>query len=353
MNASGSRSTCRFLPLIVFLGGSACAEGDGAASRVSAEPVVDMNAFEEVFEVVRVVTLEETEDVVTVGPMVTTDGPDGLLVVEPKESQIREYGRDGTLRAVHGRTGGGPGEFQMPISARRTVDGRIVVPDILLGRLTFLGPDTLIDAAPVAMLLDVHDLGEGKLLLTGIGNQSADRPRFLHIWDMETGRIDRSFLPMGVSDRDRPTASAFAAASASLVRDTIWAVWSLSDTVYQYSLGGDLLTKIPIPVVRPRAALPSFDRQVDVSEAGTALDSVSQVSRVQVAGDGGLVVTIGYMRGIEYEWDLVIMDRDGIPLAQVRGVPRLLFVDGDEFWFGDPQRLQPNRILVARRKGAS
>ncbi|MDE2720092.1 hypothetical protein [Candidatus Palauibacter polyketidifaciens] len=349
MNAPGSRCMRGVFPLIAFVT-VACAEDP--APRVSAEPVVDMEAFEEAFEVVRVVTLEETDDVISVTPRIVADGQDGLIIVEPQESQVREYGRDGTLRAVHGRAGGGPGEFQMPISARRTSDGTLVVPDIMLGRLTFLGADTLVDAAPVAMLLDAHDLGGGELLLTGMGNQSADRPRFLHIWDMEADRIERSFFPMGISDRDRPTASAFASASASLVGDTIWAVWSLSDTVYQYSLGGDLLSAIPIPLVRPRAALPSFARQIDVSEAGTALDSVSQVSRVLVAEGDGLAVTVAHMRGIEYEWDLVVMDRDGTPRVQLRAAPRLLLVDRDEFWFSDPQGLQPNRILVARRRDA-
>ncbi|MYE34664.1 MAG: hypothetical protein F4X23_07400 [Gemmatimonadales bacterium] len=40
--------------------------------------MVDMKAFEEAFEVVRVVTLEETDDVMTVTPRIVADGQSSM-----------------------------------------------------------------------------------------------------------------------------------------------------------------------------------------------------------------------------------------------------------------------------------
>lgn len=334
-----------------------CAGGstESTPSPSVSEPLVDAEAFAEAFEVMRVVTLEETDEVVTVSPRIEIDAMGDLIVTEAQETQIRIYDRDGSLQTVLGRSGAGPGEFRSPTSGRRTLDGRIVASDPLLARITFfdLDSDSVATAvAPVHLLLDVDDLGAGRFLLTGVNNPGNPRPQFLHIWNSETDQIERSFLSMAVAEEERAIANSFITANAKLVGDTIWAIWALSDTVYKFSRDGDELAKIPIPLPRPTRQLPVITGQIMADEMGSMFDSITQVSDVYPTPEGDLVVQSGQLRGRLYEWDLVVHDQRGEPKLQLIGSPRLVFVDGDEFWFGEPDGLQPNRILVARRKTA-
>ena len=56
----------------------------------------------------------------------------------------------------------------------------------------------------------------------------------------------------------------------------------------------------------------------------------------------------------DFEADLVIMDRLGQPKLQLARSPRLLFVDREDlYYFDDPASVLPNRLIVARRRGAS
>ncbi len=344
-----SRLTLAFLAGVVL----ACA-GDAEQPVSSVEPFVDSVAFAEAFEVLRVVMLEETDEVVTVTPRVIPDHMGDLIVTDALEAQIRLYGRDGTLKNVLGRSGAGPGEFRAPTSARRTVDGQIVVPDPMLSRITFFEADSVTATAPspIQLLLDVFDLGDDRLLLSGVDNPSNNPPHFLHIWNRQTEEIEHSFFPMIVSDAMRTLASTFLASTATLVGDTVWAAWTISDTVYKYNRDGDELAKIPIPLPRPtKNTMPEPDRVMDVTEIGSSLNSITQVSSIHPATGGRLVVQAGQMRGMRlYEWDLVIMDQRGHPELQMIGTPRLLLVDDDEFWFMNPNPLLANQILVTRRR---
>lgn len=351
MNATNSRAILGSLAaLIVVI--TACGGSDKPADSPSASstPVVDSVAFAEAFEVLRVVTLEETDEVVTVTPRVTTDRPGELLVTEPQEAQVRVYDRDGSLKSVIGRRGAGPGEFQMPISARRTGDDRIVVPDVMLSRITFLDvtrPDSVETfVATIQPVLDVQDLGGGRFLLSGI-DASSDQPNFLHIWNPQTNQIERSFLPM-MDERGRM----FASTSATIEADTIWAVWALSDTLYKYNRNGDEIDKILMTLPRPGAELPTSELGTIVSEEAMAgfSDVTQVVSAFPVGSD--IAIQTAQMRGREAEYDLMIIDREGQVKYQLIASQRLLFVDGDELYFADPTSLLPNRITVAKRRTA-
>jgi len=349
-SADGSRLTARATLVLVSV---VIGCGGDHVETHSEGPFVDMDGFAEAFEVVRVLTLEETDESIIVTPVFNIDAAGDLVSVEPQEAQIRIFNPDGSLKAVMGQAGAGPGEFRTPTSARRTLDGRIVVADPLLSRITFLGPDpdSVVTAiSPVGLLLDVHDLGNDRLLLTGVGDRADAAPQALHIWNARTESIEHSFLSMIVSEESRGVASSFMTANAEMTGDTIWATWALSDTVYQFSRDGEELAKIPMQLPRPHTALPSFEGTVQYTEIGNALDSLTQIAGVFPTTGGDLVVQSGQMRGRLYEWDLLIMDRNGQPKLQLIGSPRLIFVQRDDFYFASLDELTPNRVLVTRRK---
>ncbi|MCY4399517.1 MAG: hypothetical protein OXE96_09295 [Gemmatimonadetes bacterium] len=323
------------------------------AAPVDAE-LVDMAAFSESFEVVRSLTLAESDQAMTVRPLVTNDGRGQLLVSEPMEGQVNVYGFDGELRAVLGRRGEGPGEFAFPLIAHPTSDGGVVVGDVELSRLTFFPPagegDPEVVATPVEAIQGAQDLGDGRYLLAGTIS-GEDQPRFFHIWDRAANRLERSFLPMGVPEESRAYASSFQGASATLEHDTIWAVWALSDTLYKFDTQGELLGRLPLPLVRPMGELPRAGGVVsDPADRQSMFDRMTEVFGVYILRGGDLVVQSLQTRDFDAVWDLLIIDRLGRLVWSAPNMPRLFALEDDLFYFDDPASVLPNRWLVARLK---
>ena len=91
------------LPLLGAHGADAREELDGASAaslQLPQEPSVDTAAFFAALEPVRVLTLEENAEVVTVFPRMAAGRAEELLVVDEPEAQVRLYGQDGSLLTV-------------------------------------------------------------------------------------------------------------------------------------------------------------------------------------------------------------------------------------------------------------
>ena len=325
--------------------------GAGGDSRL-----VDQEAFSSAFEVVRRLALEEDDRAMTVLPLVSSGGPGRLLLAEPQEGQVNVYGTDGRLQRVLGRRGEGPGEFTLPIAARRTLNGGIVVADPMLARLTFFPPggdgEPEVVTSPLPLVMGAEDLGEGRYLLSG-QTMSGTQPRLLHLWSRETGEIERSFLPMGVPEGSRAYAASYTSVATVLEGDTIWAVWALSDTVYKFDRRGERLKRIPLSLPRPMGVLPGADAGAitDPRAVQAAADATTQVNGIFVVGGGDLAVQSMQSRGFEAVWDLAIVDRQGAPIWKAAEMPRLFAVEEDLFYFDDPASVLPNHWVVARWKG--
>ncbi len=325
--------------------------GPPSASPPAAAEPIDTLAFGQAFEVVRELDLEENDRAMVVEPMVSSDGSGTLLLAEPMEGQVNVYGTDGSLKAVVGRKGEAPGEFQLPLTAHRAQNGEILIADMLLQRITFHPPgeggDPEVVPAPIPVVFSVQDLGSGRYLLSGT-ETDRPRPRLLHIWDRASGSIERSFLPVGLPDRVLPAAATFPTSSATLEGDTIWAVWALSDSLYKFDLSGERLAVLPLPLPRP-GAIPSLaGGPGDPREMQRALESVTQVYKAFVLGNGHKAIASMQRRGFDSVWDLVIVDRQGDLVWSAANMPSLMTVDDDLFYFKHPDSSLPNRWLVAR-----
>lgn len=325
-------------------------------------PKIDIETFEAGFEVVRSVALEENHRAGVVQPVVA-GGIDGeLLLAEPVEGQVNVYDADsGRLRTVLGRRGDGPGEFRLPLSARRTLDGSVAVADMMHGRITFfppagegsaeLGAAKLADS-PVQGIVDIRHLEGDRYLLAGL-DLNRNSGRFLHLWDRATGRLERSFLPMGIPVASRPWATRFRAVATALEADAIWAVWALSDTLYQFSMDGFRRRRIPLQLPRPVGGLPVVSGgATDAPGPGAAKDRQTQVVGVFVLDDGDIVVQSMQTRGRAAVWDLLVVGRSGVAKWKGQDLPRLYVVDQGLFYFQDPAAVSPNRWVAARRRSA-
>ncbi len=313
-----------------------------------------MAAFTEAFEVLGTLVLEENDQAMVVQPMVTSDDTGLLLLTEPMEAQVNLYGTDGTSLGTLGTKGEGPGEFLFPISAHRTRAGEVVVADIMLQRITFFGTDSAAAPEPVSVpipgTMSTQDLGGGRYLLAG-ADPSERPPRLLHIWNRESGEIERSFLPMGVPEASLPFAVSFPAASATLASDTIWAVWALSDTLYKFDSAGERLAALPLSLARPMGDLPASDAPMtDPREIQRVFDALTQTYKAFVLESGEKVVVSMQTREFGAVWDLLIIDPEGATVWKAANMPRLFTVDQGVFYFKDPESVLPNHWLVARRK---
>lgn len=326
------------------------------AQRRGDTTLVDVEAFENAFEVANRLVLEETDEAMTVLPMVSVGAPGEFLLAEPREGQVNVYDTAGRLRRVVGRRGEGPGEFRAPIAARRTLDGGIVVADVMLSRLTFFpsggSGEPEVVASPLPLLVGAQDLGEGRYLLSG-QVMSEQRPRLLHIWDRATNEVERSFMPIGVPEDSRPYATTYTSVDAVLEGDTIWAVWALSDTLYKFDRGGGVIETLPLSLPRPMGALPGAGAGVitDPRARQAAAESLTQVNGIFVLSDGTLAVQTMQARGFDAVWDLLIVSRNGSPVWSAPRMPRLFAVVGDLFYFDDPASPLPGHWIVARWRG--
>lgn len=345
------------------------AAGDPRAAAAAANPgpaaaggtlaadssLVDAAAFGDAFEVSRALVLRETDEVMTVLPMVAVGAPGEFLLAEPREGQVNVYDTAGMLRRVIGRAGEGPGEFHVPISARGTRDGGVVVADAMLSRLTFFPPgdgEPEIVRSPLELVLGARDLGGGRYLLSG-RSMSDDPPRLLHVWNRDTGEVERSFMPIGVAGESRGYAASYASVDAVPEGDTIWAVWALSDTLYKFDRDGGVIERFPLATPRPMGELPGSEAGVitDPGAIQAAAETLTQINGVFVVGDGTLAVQAMQARGFDAVWDLMLLDRGGAQLWSAAGMPRLYAVVGDLFYFDDPASPLPNHWVVARRRG--
>ena len=344
-----------FPVLVVALTLSACDRADPpsppATPSASTSETPSLAALEGVFEVVGSIELEETDEVLTVQPMVTVGGPGELLVAEPMEGQVRVYGVDGMLRANLGRRGAGPGEFEFPMTAHRTLDGGLVVADVGMSRLTFMAsgnPDSVqVADLPDVVLLAAQDMGDGRYLIAGLNRPDGSGGSFLHFWDRGTQEFERSFLRMRVPEELEALAMTMSGVVAVAEADTIWAAWALSDTLYKYDSEGNRLAAYPLVLPRPGSGPQGGEVIRDPVSMREEFDAITQIMNVFPLRSGRIAVQAMQTRGNDAVFDLLIVDREGNDLWKQAGTPRLYVVADDVFYFQDPSSVHPNKWVVA------
>lgn len=327
-----------------------------APSEPSSEATAS-SALGDAFEIVGPFELEESDEVVTVQPIVTAGEPGELLVAEPMEGQVRVYDEGGRLRANVGRKGDGPGEFAVPVTAHRARDGDLLIADPARARLTFLssgGPDS-VQSADMAgiVLVGAHHLGGDRYLLAGHKMGPGGAPgELLHRWNRSTGEIERSFLSMRVPEEMRALAFSMTAVVAVVEADTIWAAWSIPDTLYKFNTDGDRLAALPLALPRAGAATPRGGEATrDPVSVQEEFDAVTQISNIFLLDGGEIVIQSMQSRGNDAVWDLLVVDREGNDLWKRTDTPRLYVVASDLFYFQDPSSVHPNKWIAAKWAG--
>lgn len=332
----------------------ACAEPDvtdrhanGFVVREAAEQTIPRDIFEQVGKI----TLEEDSSVINVSPRVTIDPEDGSLVIaDPREKKVRIYDRHGRILTQFGSVGEGPGEFRFPVRARRMADRDIVVTDFTglvleydSSGTTFLRGHRL----PIKPLHMQEAMGDGRVLVSGIGLGHDDPRPHLHVWDPGSETVTRSFFATPGDSLKRLASRSYGWSAFALRADTVAAVSALTDTLFFFTTGGKELARTPL-AFRGFRRMSSYDPSDTPERMQAWLDELHLLTDVFWLSDGSFLIQYQRPRGADNEWNLFRTNRDGDRVFDVANTPELLAVHDDLLYFLDPQSLTPDRWIIAR-----
>lgn len=301
------------------------------------------------------VEMEENDGVINVTPRVTMDPRGGFLVADGREAQVRRYRADGRLAQVIGRRGSGPGEFRNLVGAHRLQDGRIVAVE-MDGKVSIFDErgQTLLQtrSAGLSPLYESAILDGHVLLLAGRA-AGASGNALVHVYDLETGSLRRSFFEVPRHDPALAGAYMFAGSADAVARgDTVAAVFALSDSIYLFDSGGASLGRVAIPFQQfRRLSRPMPTSGSNVDDFRTWTETFSAVSHLYWLRDGSFLVQYYDMKGVEPQWRLLHMSRDGQLRFESVDTPKLLATGGgnvDELLFVHPAAEAPNQWVSAR-----
>jgi WD40 repeat protein len=298
------------------------------------------------------IRLEETPDVINVSPHVNLDPLGGFIVADRREAQVRFYSPSGSLAGHVGRRGKGPGEFERPVAAVRLTSNEILAAD-MSGRITLFDSSgrnvVRTQRVPLSPVYDLAVANDSLVVFTGriVG---AETTPLVHLWNVRTGEIVRSFFQPLPPFPELAAAYAFTGFADVAVRgDTVAVGFALSDTLRFYNLQGRELKRSAIPFrgFRPlREPMPPSDQQEGIARW---VETFSSLAQIHWTAQGTLLIQYFDMAGHEPQWRLVGLRGDGTKLFELLESPRLLAVTPDtSLVFANPSHDELNSWLVGR-----
>jgi len=299
------------------------------------------------------ITLEENHAVRTVLPTLTIAPNGDFLVADLREAQIRRYSPDGRLLGRTGSEGNGPGQFTKLAAAVRLPSGRIVAVD-MSGRLAvFDGSGRALLQTERVLLTPLYDAGainDTMVALVGRAPGQLNGP-LVHIWNLRSNRITRSFFTVPPHPDRLDNAYAFSGWADVVVRgNTAAVVYALTDTVYFYKTDGTFLRKLPIPFQHFRRLREPLPVNGSPREQQDWRSSYSRISQLFWAPDGTIYVQYFDSVDLQPQWRLLGMNSTGQLKFDLLDSPRLLAVSPQDssLVFLDPLSETPNVWSVAR-----
>ncbi len=293
------------MPRIPLWIGAVLMPGAIVAGCSGPPPEIPSPPFDEIFDLVEVVTLEEApgDSVAEVGTFAERMG-EGFIVADRLLPRIRSYAEDGSLLAAFGRFGRGPWEFAGRVGGVAELpSGKIAIADATnILRITFLthdlSPDTIMSFQ--YLVLDVHALGED-IVFFGYGPVLGER---VSILDAMTDPRIHMFRDDSVAwsrfSREiysKPYVFGLSGLAWTVAGDSVFGMASLEYPAAIFNSAGDSAGTIgtPSPRFRPIPDIPEgyFATQQSGTRVADLLRSFDTVDRLDVIHSDHLVFTIG------------------------------------------------------------
>lgn len=329
------------VPAVCWLLLGACASSDSSAVP---------KTIDQALEWVDTLRLEETESVLVAVPQLREDPAGGWLYWDSQLDEARLYERDGTLAAVIGRKGSGPGEFTRLAALVRLADGRLAtfdgrgrlatwtdsgelqrdidtglstrgvaaLPD---GRLAVVRPPQYDGSDVLGVVVEALDVNQGSI--EGTLFTAALAPEYF-----AAANAVQPPLPRVYSDRIHVT-----------LLDSAWVVSAASGEVMAYGLrskAGDSIA----PIGGGSAA------RAEVREWLARTVFIGEFGRLS---DGSWIVGTYRVQGNQIRHGLRRLDPEGKAIWELSDTPRFLEADSRNLlYFADPEGLDPAKITVGR-----
>lgn len=254
----------------------------------------------------------------------------GFIVADAGQAQVRTYSDSAKPVWVAGRRGEGPGEFQQVKSAVRTSREDVVALDNT-GRITVFDPSGKVRNTASTGLSPAYNswlINDTTLLISGRFPGDSGSP-LLHVWDLTTHRIVRSFFTVPPHDRRFDEAYRFSgwANAALLGGDSLAVVFPLADTLYLYRTDGTEIDKLKLPLDNFRRLREAGPRNDSPEATVEWRNSYTRLSQVMRSPDGSLYIQYFNLRGYEPIWGIsrFLLDKNGLHKRfEVNETPRLL-----------------------------
>jgi hypothetical protein len=347
---------------------------DGICTVKAEEPAPTLE-FDDVFEIVGKLVLEEKGQVVNQRPGYTADPQGGLLLHESSQNQFRRYDAAGRLIWNFGRSGQGPEEFSLATSITRVSENQVFAVQrhrkgVLWNELTGK-VDRVITNPEMATMLGVRHLGGDRVLLAGMA--VGDANPILHVLDLASGKVTASFFrPYLSSSVAHEVAIGMMSARAEVRADTIAVMLPYNDSLYVLDSSGALREKIILPSSRFRTPTGSWESFGKVRSDW--IRHIDFIWKIYWLPSGDFIVAYSrtiesvtseeFNRGMrsELESSMVGIRRDGSGMFEIIDyAPKFepIAAEGSwfkgvdaagNFYFRDPESILPNHLIVARLK---
>jgi hypothetical protein len=295
------------------------------------------SAFEAEFQLQREVTVQEPGRTFVVRPRVNYDPRGGYLVADASEKQLRTYSDRGVLVSQVGRPGKGPGEFQHPSAALRLKSSGAIIGVDMTGHLSIFDASgrhhLQTQRTPLVPIYDAAVLNDSLLVLAGRRNGDRDT-QLVHVWNLQSGKIVRSFGSVPPHPAELSDAYVFAGSAAVAVRgDTVALAFALGDSIWKFSASqGRRLGAIQIPWQNFRRL--SEPMPVADEEFNAWMTTYSANASLFWAEDGTFLVQSLDVNPPSTDaaksrsrWSAVRLTAGGKRLFEVHDIPRILAVN--------------------------
>ncbi len=148
------------------------------------------------FEKIMSVEIDETSGSFLSAPSFSTDKNGNYIITDFGSHHVQIFNLNGEFLNKYGRFGQGPGDFERPTQTIRLNSGNLLTVEAN-GKLTKFSPDgeDLIEVfkSDVIPATQITELRTGKILIGG--RMLIDgKTYYLHLFDLESGSIQKSFL---------------------------------------------------------------------------------------------------------------------------------------------------------------
>lgn len=323
--------------------------------------IMAQHRFEDIIKIEGEILFEENSRNVNVLPAISIDEKGNFILTDFKQNLVRIYDSTGILSDQFGRSGRGPGDFEYPTSTIRLSSGKLLTTE-MSGKLSLFTNDgnSLLKTynTGVFPLIKVHRVSNDTVLLVG-RKRNNDVIMLLHLFDVSTGKIQKSFLEFPALEKEYGGLfhSIAEIATVSLSNNNkIAASITPFNEIYLYNTEGEFERKVTLPF-KYFERVKKIDRPLNSQESRNLLSTFSLIDKIFWLDENTFLVQYLIHKEInlleiEVEYSLATVKLDGTILFDINNTPQLVAVEekSNQIFFRSLDYLDGIKLIKSKIK---